>query len=65
MLPICSCLETGRKTNPHMTENSNKDFYGSVNAKCSYLPPAFGGNIYVVRSDGGTCDIRDLKHRER
>ena len=22
---------------------------------------AFGGNFYVVRSYGGTCDIRDLK----
>ena len=21
----------------------------------------FGGNFYVVRSDGGTCDIRELK----
>ena len=48
-----------------MTENSNKDFYGSVNAKCSYLPRAFGGNIYVVSSEGAICDIKDLKHRER
>ena len=48
-----------------MTENSNKDIYGSVNTKCSYLPRAFGGNIYVVSSEGGICDIRDLKHRER